>query len=98
MKLKLAIVLLHLASVGLDTWSTQRNHNLPWREVNPIMRPFVGHAASQAAIELTPEMLSLVLHKTGHHKLEMVPLITMTGANAWGTATSLENHHETTTK
>lgn len=73
--------------VATDAITTQRGLDRGYREVNPVMRPFVTHGtAGQAAGSAIGFGAGLgtvyLLHKTHHHKAERIAMRLMIGVQS----------------
>jgi hypothetical protein len=73
--------------VAADAMSTQRGLEQGYREVNPVMRPFVtrgtaGQAAGSALGFGAAIGTVCLLHKTHHHKAERIAMRLMIGVQS----------------
>ena len=84
--------------VATDAFTTQRGLRQGYREVNPIMRPFVSQGtageAAGSAIGFGAGLGTVyLLHKTHHHKAERIAMRLIVGGEGFVVANNLAATH-----
>ncbi len=77
----------NLLAQTLDHWTTRRLVERDYREVNPLVRPFVGSDAAMAAHKFGLSFggalaTSYWLHRKGHHRWERLTTLSVLGTTA----------------